>query len=78
MRDGDRRKLIILAEARASTTAATAVIQRLRVNLDLLKGERALPETDPRRAACQVARELLDRLINLQQWIDGQISEVPS
>lgn len=78
MTDADRRKLIILAEARASATDATAVIQRLRVNLDLLRGERELPEADPRRAACQVARELIDRLINLQQWIDGQISEVPS
>lgn len=78
MRDGDRRKLIILAEARASATDATAVLQRLRVNLDLLRGQRELPDTDPRRAACQVANELVDRLINLRQWIDGQISEVPS
>ena len=78
MTDGDRRKLIILAEARANATDASAVIQRLRVNLDRLRGQRELPETDPRRMACQVANELLDRLINLSHWIDGQISEVPS
>ncbi len=78
MKDGDRRKLIILAEARANATAASAVLSRLRVNLDQLKGERVLPPDDPRCKAGQVARELLDRLVNLSYWIDSQISEVPS
>lgn len=78
MTDSDRRKLIILAESRASAASASAVIQRLRINLDLLKGSRDLPESDPRRVACQITRELIDRLIQLSHWIDGQISEVPS
>jgi hypothetical protein len=78
VKDGDRRKLIILAEARACATDASAVLQRLRVNLDQLKGARELPSGDPRVVACQVAQELVDRLIGLREWISGQISEVPS
>jgi hypothetical protein len=76
--DANRRKLIILAEARANTTDAAAVLQRLRINLDQLKGTRELSQNDPRNAACQVARELVERLISLQTWINDQISAVPS
>lgn len=78
MTDSNRRKLIILAEARATATAASAVLSRLRVNLDQLKGTRELSPDDPRSKACQVANKLVDRLANLSYWIDDQISEVPS
>jgi len=76
--DGNRRKLIILAEARANATDATAVLQRLRINLDQLKGSRDLPQDDPRYRAREEANELVERLIGLREWISGQISEVPS
>lgn len=78
MTDGNRRKLIILAEARANATDATAVLQRLRINLDQLKGSRDLPQDDPRYRAREEANELVERLIGLREWISGQISEVPS
>ena len=78
MKDGDRRKLIILAEARASATDASAVLQRLRISLDQLKGTRDLPPDDPRVVAQRIADELVERLIGLREWISGQISEVPS
>jgi hypothetical protein len=76
--DSNRRRLIILAEARANATDATAVLQQLRINLDRLKGSRELASSDPRHKACQVAQELIERLIGLREWISGQISEVPS
>jgi hypothetical protein len=76
--DSNRRRLIILAEARANATDATAVLQQLRINLDRLKGSRELASSDPQHKACQVAQEIVDRLIGLREWISGQISEVPS
>jgi hypothetical protein len=54
------------------------VLQSLRVNLDQLNGTRDLPPTDPHRIACGVANELVERLIQLREWINGQISDVPS
>jgi len=78
VKDGDRRKLIILAGARACATDAAAVLQRLKINLDQLKGGKELPQDAPPVVACRITQELVERLIELREWISDQISEVPS
>lgn len=76
MRDADRRKLILLAEARATATSATIVIQRLVVTLEQIKSE--LSADDPLYAPTRVAQDLVATLIDIRDRINQQISEVPS
>lgn len=75
MTDADRRKLILLAEARAGATDATVVIQRLVATLEQLKGE---SPADPLYAPTRVARDMWSSLIDVRERINQLISEVPS
>lgn len=75
MTDAERRKLILLAEARASATDATVVIQRLVATLEQLKGE---SPADPLYAPLRVAKDMWNSLIDIRERINQQISAVPS
>jgi hypothetical protein len=68
MTDGNRRKLLILAAARASATNASAVVQRLLIDLKELKLERATVAVD----------EMIVRLMEIREYLTKQIGEVPS
>ena len=74
MTDAERRKLILLAEARASATDATVVIQRLVATLEQLKGA----PTDPLYAPTRAAKDMWSNLIDIRERISQLISEVPS
>ena len=75
MTDAERRKLILLAEARASATDATVVIQRLVATLEQLKGE---SPTDPLYAPTRAAKDMWSSLIDIRERFNQLISEVPS
>lgn len=68
MTDGERRRLLILAAARASATNASGVLQRLLIDLKELKLERAANATD----------EMVVRLLEIREYLTKQIGEVPS
>jgi hypothetical protein len=68
MTDAERRKLILLAEARGCSAAAVAAVQDLVERLELMK---LSPET-------RVAKDLWSSLIDIRERISQQISEVPS
>ena len=76
MTDADRRKLILLAEARANATNATVVIQRLVTTLEQLKAD--LSADHMLYAPTRVAKDLCSTLIDIRERINQQISEVPS
>ena len=76
MTDYNRRKLILLAEARACATNATAVIQRLVITLEQIKKD--LSNDDPLYAPSRVAQDLVASLLDIRERLNQQISEVPS
>ena len=76
MTDADRRKLILLAEARATATCATSVLQRLVVNLEQLKS--TLTNDDPLYAPTRVAQDLVSSLLDIRERLNQQIGEVAS
>lgn len=73
--DGQRRKLILLAEARSGATSATVVIQRLVATLEQLKGE---APTDPLYTATRAAKGMWSTLLDIHERLNQLISEVPS
>lgn len=75
MIDADRRKLVLLAEARGDATAATVVIQRLVATLEQLKGE---APSDPLYAPTRAAKDMWSTLIDIRERLNLLISEVPS
>jgi hypothetical protein len=66
--DGDRRRLLVLASARSSAKTATAVVQRLLVDLRELKIARAVDAAD----------EMATRLVEIDLYLTKLIGEVPS
>ena len=76
MTDANRRKLILLAEARANATDATVVIQRLVATLEQLKAE--LSPADLLYAPTRVAKDLWSTLLDIRERLNDQINEVPS
>lgn len=73
--DGQRRKLILLSEARAGATSATVVIQRLVTTLEQLKGE---GPTDPLYTPTRAAKGMWSTLLDIRERLSQLISEVPS
>ena len=76
MTDANRRKLILLAEARSNATDATVVIQRLAATLEQLKVE--ISPSDPLYAPTRVAKDLWSTLLDIRERLNQQISAVPS
>jgi hypothetical protein len=69
MTDANRRRLILLAGARARTIEATTIATRLHEDLVAAMFE---------EAALRRAREIVDTLLELRGRIEHEIGEVPS
>ena len=78
MTDANRRKLILLAEARESALNATNALQRLVVTLEQLKGTKEQSFDDPLYASGRAAKDLVGTLIDIRQRLSETIGKVPS
>jgi hypothetical protein len=74
--DGNRRKLILLAEARQASTDATVVVQRLVAALEMLGGDSAV--NAPFYVPTRVAKDFWSSLIDIRERLSQLIGEVPS
>jgi hypothetical protein len=69
MTDANRRRLILLAGARARAIEATTIAMRLHEDLVAAKLE---------GAALRRAHEIVDALVELRAYVETKIGEVPS
>ena len=76
MTDAQRRRLILLAEARGNAISAGSTLYRLVMILEQLRDKDLSPD-DPLYAPSRVAKDLMGSLADLRQRLTDLISEIP-